>query len=75
MKYKVLDTFMVGENTAVTIDGNGSGLKAGVAVHNEHGTNYSVESVAMVHNTENSDIGKSTTLLIAGKFTGNEINY
>lgn len=74
MKYKVIDTFSIGGNTSVTIEGNGDELCNGLGITDEKGREYRILSVAMVHYENPSDIKKSTALLIEGNFTGKEIN-
>ena len=37
MKYDVLDCVLIGDNTSVTISGNGKGLKNGIAIKASEG--------------------------------------
>ena len=64
--YNVLDIFPIGNNTSVTIKGNGNGLKNNVMVTDENEKNYKLLSVAFV--SGQSEINKTTTILIEGKF-------
>lgn len=64
--YNVLDIFPIGNNTSVTIKGNGNGLKNNVMVTDENEKKYKLLSVAFV--SGQSKINKTTTILIEGKF-------
>lgn len=73
MRYKVLDTFRIGESTSVTIQGNGNGLMNGVEIQDESGRSYRIKSVAMIEGENPENMEESTTLLISGSFEGKEI--
>lgn len=64
---KVLDTFPVGNNTSVTISGDGADLENGKVLRGSDNKDYTILSVAMLSGVEASEIGKSTTLLIKGR--------
>lgn len=69
MNYKVIDTFPVGENTSVTIEGNGEGLKNNIVIRDSSGVTYQLITVAMVSSEEKN----VTTLLVQGVFESKEI--
>lgn len=72
MKYEVVDRFPVGGNTSVTIRGSGEELRNGIVIHDEHGSNYNLISVAMmVGHIPSKDV--ETTILVEGEFTGDSI--
>jgi hypothetical protein len=62
--YKVLDVFPIGIMLSVTLDGSCSELKNGSRLTDEEGNEIVVQSIAMTHNQDPSDIRKSTTILI-----------
>jgi len=66
MKYDVLDCFIVGTNTSVSISGNGKSLKNGVYIKSAEGVIFKVLSVAM-YSGVHSDADKTTTFLVEGK--------
>ena len=66
MIYNVLDVFSIGNNTSVTIKGNGNGLKNNVMVTDENEKKFKLLSVAFM--SGQSEINKTTTVLIEGKF-------
>lgn len=70
MKYIVTNTFKVGNNTSVTIKGNGAGLKNGIKFIGDDEKQYCILSVAMV----NSQNLESSTLLIEGEFKLNSFD-
>lgn len=70
MKFDVLDCFLIGDNTAVTISGNGKGLKNGIAIKASEGKIFKVISVAM-YSGINSESDNTTTLLVEGQFCSN----
>lgn len=67
MKYDVLDCVIIGDNTSVTIIGNGKGLKNGVSIRTSEGKIFKVMSVAM-YSGINSESDNTTTLLVEEKF-------
>lgn len=69
MKYKVLDTFPVGLNTSVTIEGNGENFHNGMEIKDLDGNLYQLLTVAMVSSQEKN----KTVLLIKGKFDAENI--
>ncbi len=69
MNYKVIDTFPVGENTSVTIEGNGEGLKNNIVIRDSSGVTHQLITVAMVSSEEKN----VTTLLVQGVFESKEI--
>lgn len=71
--YKVLDTFPVGKNTSVTIEGNGSGLKNNMIISDENGNHYKLISVALLSGQSPDQTGKTTTFLIEGNFKSETI--
>lgn len=73
MMYKVLDTFDVGGDTSVTIDGNGEGLKNNMPVFDSSGAEYRLLSVATMSGHSPEEIGRTTTVLIKGKFKSDTI--
>ena len=68
MKFDVLDCFLIGDNTSVTISGNGKGLKNGIAIKASEGKIFKVMSVAM-YSGMNSQSFDTTTLLVEGFFS------
>ena len=71
MTYKVLDVFPLGENTSVTIEGNGNGLKNNIMITSDKGIAHKLLSVAML--SKESEIKKTTTVLIEGVFNSKTI--
>lgn len=71
--YKVLDTFDVGGNTSVTVEGNGDGLKNNIPVFDAQGVEYKLLSIALMSGCPPEEIGKTTTVLIKGKFKSDTI--
>ncbi len=67
MKYKVIQTMKIKDNTAVTIDGGGERLHNGIIINNGR---HKVLSVGM---SNSKDIGRRTTVLIEGIFSDREI--
>ena len=70
MKYDVLDCVLIGDNTSVTISGNGKELKNGIAIKASEGKIFKVISVAM-NSGINSESDNTTTLLVEGQFFSN----
>lgn len=68
MEFKVKNVFRVGNNTSVTIEGNGDGLKNGMRANNGK---FRILSVAMVNTTDGLP---ETTLLVEGDFQEKTIN-
>ena len=68
--YKVVSTFPLNGNTAVTISGDGKDLSNGIYVKNEKGKLFYLISVACNRKTDLSNIFNETELLIDGKFSG-----
>lgn len=64
MDYKVLDVFRIGNNTSVTIEGKGNGLKNNMRIKDSLGITHKLLSVAMI----SGDNRDTTTLLIEGDF-------
>jgi len=75
MLWNVLDLFLVGDNTSITIKGNGNGLKNGMVVFDENNIAYNLLSVATLSGEKPDDIGKRTVILIEGKFKSNIIKF
>ncbi len=71
MLYKVLDTFLIGANTSVTLDGNGKGLKNNITVYDDNGITHNLLSVAMV--SERDAKAGTVTVLIEGEFKSNTV--
>lgn len=70
MIYKVLDIFPIGQNSSVTIEGNGKGLQNGITIKDSLGTSHKLISVAMI----SGEKAGTTTLLIEGKFNSETIS-
>lgn len=68
MSYEVLNTLAVGENTAVTISGKGTGLKNDILATGSSGKKYKIISIGMTAGEDPKSIGKTTDLLIEGVF-------
>ena len=68
MKYKVLDTFPIGQNTSVT-QGNGDGLRNNMEIRDSSGIAHQLITVAMMSKGEKN----TTTLLIQGVFDSKDI--
>lgn len=66
--YKVLNTFAVGRNTSVTIEGKGEELRNDMRVMGSDGKSYNLISVAVLSAVTSNEIGKTTTVLIEGEF-------
>lgn len=66
--YKVLNIFAVGNNTSVTIEGNGEGLKNNMRVTGSDGKSYNLISIAMPLDVSSDTIRKTTTVFIEGDF-------
>lgn len=66
--YKVLNTFAVGNNTSVTIEGDDEGLRNDMRVTGSDGKSYNLISVSMPLDVSSDAIGKTTTVLIEGDF-------
>lgn len=66
--YKVLDVFSIDKNTSVTIEGIGEGLKNNMIIEDSAGVAHKLISVAMLAGQSVEEVGKTTTLLIEGKF-------
>ena len=73
MVYKVMDMFKVGNDTSVTIDGNGDGLHNKMEVFDENNVQHMILSVAMQSGANASSIRTLTTLLIKGEFNSKSI--
>ena len=70
----VLKTMVVGDNTAVVVEGSGSLFRNGVGVLDENGKPYEVLSVGMdsLINMDNMSDDK-TSLLLSGLFSSNKM--
>lgn len=73
MTYKVIDIFRIGDNTSVTIEGSGKGLRNHIIVTSAEGTKHELLSVAMVSGHPQSERRKTTTVLIKGFFCSDTI--
>lgn len=73
MTYKVLDTFLVGDNTSVTIGGNGDGLRNDILVTDSEGREYHLLSVAMVSGQQAPGVKEATTILLEGVFSSDAV--
>ena len=69
MVYKVLSALEVGENTALTIDGNGQGLKNGITISTPEGKDFELLSVGMAAGDQTKGLNNVTSILVGGKFT------
>ena len=69
MKYKVLGIFPIGQNTSVTIQGNGDGLSNNMEIRDSSGIAHQLITVAMMSKGEKN----TTILLIQGVFDSKEI--
>ena len=69
MKYKVLGIFPIGQNTYVTIQGNGDGLRNNMEIRDSSGIAHQLITVAMMSKGEKN----TTILLIQGVFDSKEI--
>ena len=74
MKYKVLDTLKIGDNTSVTIEGKGEELHNQMLIFDANNIAHMLLSVAMPAEQDTDDIGKQTTLLIEGEFKSEIVN-
>lgn len=74
MSYKIIDKLPINNNTIVSIEGNGNGLKNGIDVVNELGKRFKILSVGMIRMVNAEDIGKITSLMIEGTFEGETIS-
>lgn len=74
MIYTVLDIFTIGNNTSVTVEGSGNGLKNNMIVTSAEGIQHELLSVAMVSGQPPSERRKTTTVLIKGKFNSETIS-
>ena len=75
MLYEVINTLTVGKNTAVMIAGSGKGLKNNIFVTGASGKKYRIISIGMASGIDPDEIGKTTDLLIEGKFNEKQINF
>jgi len=75
MEYTVLDIFPIGENTAVTVSGNGSGLQSNITVLDENGGSYRLLNLGMQSGSEGSAFHDTTELLIQGRFNSKRIYH
>lgn len=66
--FEVLNVFPIGENTSVTIKGNGDGLKNNMTIKDSSGIAHKLISVAMSSVQSAKENSKTTTLLVKGKF-------
>lgn len=66
-RYKVIDIHELNGQTAVTIEGNGEGLKNGITINEGR---YTVSSVGIQNTTE---FGKYTVMLIKEPFIEDEV--
>ena len=69
MVYKVLSALEVGENTALTIDGNGMGLKNGITISTPEGKDFELLSVGMTAGDQAKTLNDVTSILVGGNFT------
>ena len=58
--FTVIDTFKIGDNLSVTLDGECEQLKNGVTLKGRAGNKYKVLSVGMTHFNNSTDITRST---------------
>ena len=73
MKYKVLDTLKIGDNTSVTIEGRGENLRNQMLVFDTDNMAHTLLSVAMPAGVDIDNNGKQTTLLIEGEFKSESV--
>lgn len=66
--YKVIDVFPIGDNSSVTIEGKCENLQNNMTIHDENNKEFKLLNIAMVGGQKADDIGKTTILLIEGKF-------
>lgn len=62
--FTVIDTYKIGDNLSVTLDGECEQLKNGVTLKDRAGNKYKVLSVGMTHFNNPTDITRSTTVLL-----------
>lgn len=74
MKYKVLDTLKIGDNTSVTIEGKGEELHNQMLIFDTDNIAHTLLSVAMPAGQDAASIGNQTTLLIEGEFKSESVN-
>lgn len=73
MKYKVLDTLKVGNNTSVTIEGKGENLRNHMLIFDTDNVAHMLLSVAMPGRIDAETIRQQTTLLIEGEFKSESV--
>lgn len=73
MTYKVLDTFRIGENTSVTIKGNGESLHNQMMIFDSDNVAHTLLSVGMSAGHDVDKIGEETIILIEGDFNSETI--
>lgn len=73
MKYKVLDTLKVGNNTSVTIEGKGENLQNQMLIFDSDNVAHTLLSVAMTEGIDAENIGRQTTILVAGEFKSESV--
>lgn len=62
----IRDKMIIGDNTVITISGNGSNIKIGDQLLDPKGVSHKILSIAMVEHEDPKDIIKSTTILVEG---------
>lgn len=74
MKYKVLDTLKIGNNTSVTIEGKGEEFHNQMLIFDADNLAHTLLSVAMPAGQASEDIGSQTILLVEGEFKSESVN-
>ena len=69
----VLSTMMIGDNTAVIVDGSGELFRNGMGILDETGKPYEVLSVGMDSVMNTDDMLNKTSLLLNGSFSSNKM--
>jgi hypothetical protein len=59
---------MIRKNTAVTVEGDGRGLRSNIDIFDSNGNSHRLIFVAMMSGQAPEAIGKTTTVLIEGNF-------
>lgn len=68
MVLRVVDTFPVGGDTSVTVEGDGAQLRNNMAVADSKGNAFELLSVCMTADKTGADKKNETTVLIKGRF-------
>lgn len=71
MRYEILNRIKVGSNTAVTVSGNGEGLKNGIILSGDDSLTYRILSIGMTAGIDPDEISVSTEILVEGNCDAN----